>query len=266
MNRSAYALAVFKGHVDRAGLAERLSGKTVLELGPGDSVATAVIAAAYGARAILVDAGRFSASDIRPYLELCNTLEAHGLSPPPLQGAKTIEDVLNVCRARYLTRGVSSLAEIETSSVDFVFSHAVLEHIRKAEFLATFRQIARVLRYDGCCSHKVDLRDHLGGALNNLRFSDELWESEWMASSGFYTNRICFRDMCRAFEESGFQVTVLGVAKWPNLPTPQKAMAAPFRSAQPEELLVRGFDVMLRLDVNRRSTALTELSAPVANR
>jgi hypothetical protein len=26
--------------------------------------------------------------------------------------------------------------------------------------------------------------------LNNLRFSERIWESEFMAKSGFYTNRI----------------------------------------------------------------------------
>ena len=57
MEDSDYALRVFRTHVERTiGFVE---GRTVLELGPGDSVATAVCAAAYGAaRIYLVDAGR----------------------------------------------------------------------------------------------------------------------------------------------------------------------------------------------------------------
>jgi len=45
------------------------------------------------------------------------------------------------------------------------------------------------------CSHRVDLRDHFGSALNNLRFSDKKWELDWIANSGFYTNRIRLQEM-----------------------------------------------------------------------
>src|SRR5688572_16045409 len=43
MDNSGYARTVFDTHVERAGLAGKLRGKTVVELGPGDSVATAVV-------------------------------------------------------------------------------------------------------------------------------------------------------------------------------------------------------------------------------
>lgn len=46
MDTAQYALGVFSSHVQRAGLGGGLAGKTVLELGPGDSVATALIAKA----------------------------------------------------------------------------------------------------------------------------------------------------------------------------------------------------------------------------
>ena len=41
-----------------------------------------------------------------------------------------------------------------------------------------------MIRPGGLCSHVVDLKDHLGGALNNLRFSQRVWESRTMAGSG----------------------------------------------------------------------------------
>ncbi len=84
MDTAQYAIGVFSAHVERAGLAGRLAGKTVLELGPGDSVATALIAAAHGARALLVDAGAFARLDVAVYRQLADALRAAGLTPPPL--------------------------------------------------------------------------------------------------------------------------------------------------------------------------------------
>src|SRR6185312_11554022 len=70
MDTLRYAIDVFDYHVGRAGLTASLSGKTILELGPGDSVATAVIAAAHGACAILVDSGSFVRADVALYQAL----------------------------------------------------------------------------------------------------------------------------------------------------------------------------------------------------
>jgi hypothetical protein len=51
-------------HIKRGGLQNNLTDKVILELGPGDSLATIVIAYAYGARAILVDIGDFALNDV----------------------------------------------------------------------------------------------------------------------------------------------------------------------------------------------------------
>ena len=64
MDTASYALSVFDTHVERAGLRGALAGRTIVELGPGDGLATAVIAASYGARAILVDTGDYANKDL----------------------------------------------------------------------------------------------------------------------------------------------------------------------------------------------------------
>ena len=68
MDSAVYALGVFEWHMDRASLRGQLQGKFLLEMGPGDSIATAIIAYAFGARAILVDAGPFARADARALL------------------------------------------------------------------------------------------------------------------------------------------------------------------------------------------------------
>ena len=253
MDTARYAMDVFSSHVQRAGLTGRLAGKTVLELGPGDSVATALVAKALGARAILVDAGPFARPDVGAYRPLADALRAAGLDPPPLDDVTTLDELLAVCDASYLTHGLASLRGIADESVGLVFSQAVLEHVRKHEFLATQQALARILKPDGVCSHRVDLRDHLGGGLNNLRFSERLWESSFFAKSGFYTNRIGFDGMLKAFEQAGFEVQVTDVRRWDALPIDRRHLAGEFRHSADEVLTVSGFDVVLR---RRRSPML----------
>ncbi len=116
-----YAVDVFDRHF-RLAPAPLPDAFAVLELGPGDSLATAVIAASRGAGSVyLVDAGRFaSVEDVGSY----NALAAHLASlGRPVRGAPfaTVADMLAATNAHYLTEGVRSLASIPARSIDFVF-------------------------------------------------------------------------------------------------------------------------------------------------
>lgn len=241
-----YAAGVLDKHVAKAGLRGALVGKSVVEIGPGDSVATAVLARAHGARAILVDAGRFAKEDVDGYRRLCAFLLEKGLAPPDLGLAVDLEGILQACGARYLTNGLESLKSIDTASVDLIFSQAVLEHVRRHQFLDTLKECRRILKPDGVCSHRVDLKDHLGGGLNNLRFSDRVWESDFLSSSGFYTNRIQYTRMLEMFREGGFEIAMAQPNRWDTLPIDRRKLAAQFRSIPDDELCVSGFDVILR--------------------
>ena len=246
MDISGYAIEVFGRHAVMVGHQNSLSGKTVLELGPGDSIATAVIAAAHGAKAILVDTGRYVRPDIAPCIELGQSLSEMGLRPPDLSACAGVDEVLALCGAQYMTDGLASLKRIEAQSVDWMFSQAVLEHVRRREFVDTMRECRRILKPGGIGSHKVDLRDHLSDALNTLRFGERIWESELFAQSGFYTNRIRFGEMSEFFRQAGFDVEVTGVRRWSSLPTPRNRLAHEYREMPGDDLCVSGFDVLLR--------------------
>jgi hypothetical protein len=62
-----------------------------------------------------------------------------------------------------------------------------------AKTLGVSRKLAnhlgRALKPGGICVHRVDLKDHLGGGLSTLRFTDAIWESVLLRMSGFCTNR-----------------------------------------------------------------------------
>jgi predicted SAM-dependent methyltransferase len=245
MDQADYAVYVFQKHFARAQhFGERQF--VALELGPGDSLSSAIIAAAHGAtHTHLVDVGHFATHDLAVYRELASHLQVKGMRPPDLKCIRDIVELLKVCRATYHTHGLESMRSIPAQSVDFIWSHAVLEHLRRHEFADLVREMRRVLRSPGICSHQVDLQDHLGGALNHMRISSRWWETDWMAQSGFYTNRLTMSEMLGTFERAGFVVEVIATERWDRLPTPRAALAPEFQTRDTQELLVKGFEVLL---------------------
>lgn len=246
MDQSAYVIGVFNAHCERAGLKGDLKDRVILELGPGDSIATAIVAASHGATAILVDSGKYVSEDVNLYKSMAEDLERVGLNPPDLSSAKKIEDIVNLCGAVYHTAGLGSLKTIAQDSVDLIFSQAVLEHVREHEFLQTMVECKRVLKNNGIASHRVDLKDHLGGGLNNLRFSNRVWESDFFVRSGFYTNRIRFSRMIRLMKEAGFEIEYSKVDRWDAIPIERKKLAEEFSQESDDDLLIKGFDVVLK--------------------
>lgn len=145
MDDPAYALRIFRHHFARAGQLE--DNWTCLELGPGNSLLTALIAKTYGAGQVwLVDAGNFATTEIDGFIRLAAMLKAEGLNPPEIKPGMNVQDVLDLCNASYLTHGLESLKIIPGQSVDFVFSNAVLEHVRRAQFAATMAELYRIMK------------------------------------------------------------------------------------------------------------------------
>ena len=243
-----YSRSVFEKHLDRVRPSlSPLEGFVSVEMGPGDSVMTAVVAKALGGRrTYLVDVGAFAQTDVEPYRRAAESLRAEGLPAPDLASARTLDDVLKACDASYLTEGLASLRTIGDGEADFVWSHTVLEVVRLNDFDATLAELRRITRPGGMHSHRVDLKDLLQEGLNNLRFSERLWESRLMARSGFYTNRIRCSALLGRFKSAGLDAEVLNITRWPSLPLPRSALAPEFRGLSDEELLINGVDFIAR--------------------
>ena len=241
------AFKVFQMHSDAAGFAGR-RGYTVLELGPGDSVLTALFARSAGAaRTILVDQTRLASRQLRLFGAAEAMLLRKGLPVPGVTDAASPEDAMARLNCSYLVDGLESLRGLPTESVDFIFSNAVIEHVRKRDFAATVRELYRIMAPDGVASHWIDYRDHLQNKLNNLRFSESVWESDFMVSSGFYTNRLPAAEIRAQFEKAGFAVEVRDTQDWPcDLPTPQEAMSEPFAGMAPRDLMTMTNWLLLR--------------------
>lgn len=247
MDRPSYALQVMRLHMELANLSN-LDGMTVLELGPGDSLVTALVARALGAReVILVDGGRFCddrSLDLRPYTQMAELLAVSGFSCPDIQDCRCVAEVLEACNGRYLTNGRQSLTTLPSGGIDFLFSQAVLEHIRLEEFHSTVAEFSRLLAPGGITTHRVDLKDHLGGALHHLRFSRRLWESRFWSSAGFYTNRLRRTEILSVFVDVGLDIRLARELLWDEVPIAPSHLHSEFRSLGMDELRVQEFDLV----------------------
>lgn len=121
-----YAFLVFNALILKSYSPDFLVGKTILELGVGDSLATALIAATFKASSILVDNGPYANENIETYKNLYHYLRKLGLTPPDISCAESIEEYLNICGSCYMTSGLVDLKKLNAGCVDLIFSNAVL--------------------------------------------------------------------------------------------------------------------------------------------
>ncbi len=246
MDQPEYAHKVFSHHLRQAGLENR-PGLVMLELGPGDAVSSGLIAHLYGMRhSYLVDHQPQASRSLAVYRRLLDYMAQQGHRDLDLEAADSFEALLSRSHTTYLTDGLTSLRQIPAASVDFVWSQVALEMVRLRELQPILLELRRVLRPSGICSHCIDLSDLMVRSLNNLRFSQSLWESEFMASSGFYTNRLRLSQYLELFQRTGYQAEVVGLEYWDRLPVPQQALHPGYQGFPQEELRVREVDVLLR--------------------
>ena len=176
-----------------------------LELGPGDSIATGIVAHAFGAtKTYLIDVGDFVIKDIEYYKDFSEDLKKNKIRTLDISKVNSFDELLKEFNIIYLNEGLSSLEKIPEASVDFLFSHSTIEHIRLLELPKIINETNRLMKENGRISHNIDLMDHLDYSLNNLRFSEKTWESPLFANSGFYTNRLRYGQIIQLFEEAGF--------------------------------------------------------------
>ncbi|WP_326524825.1 class I SAM-dependent methyltransferase [Sphingomonas sp.] len=232
-----------RAHLDQAyGTGRAPPTGLCLEIGPGDSLYTACSAHAAGfSGSILVDAGAWADRDLEGFRAAARVA---GIAPDQIARWGSIDTALADLNSRYLTTGIDAMRSLADNSVDFIFSQAVLEHIRRHEYDAFIAETRRVLKPGGRSSHRVDLQDHLAHDLNNLRFGHKLWESDFFTSSGFYTNRLSYKDHVRAFEAAGYRINELNLDRFTK-PTVRRAkLAREFRDRSDDELTVMAFDIV----------------------
>ena len=247
MDNSSYVINNFESLVKFGNVNKSiLNNKNLLEVGCGDSIGSAVVAASYGMSSISVDVDSFATKEIEIYKKILNEINATRETSLDLSGVNSFEDLLEVCSASYFIRGTSSLKDIDSSSVDFIISQACLEHVRKNEFKEFVEETYRLSKQNSLSIHSIDFKDHLSYSLNNLRFSESLWESNFMASSGFYTNRLRYSEMKEIFLDAGFEIVRENKSLWKNIPLPINKFNKVFRDFDENDLKVKEAVICLK--------------------
>ncbi|MES1981080.1 MAG: methyltransferase domain-containing protein [Pseudomonadota bacterium] len=212
-----YFQSCFRDYFEILGIAEDevenyLSGKQLLEYGPGDVPGVALLMVAYGAeRVTCVD--RFALltmtqknADI--LLELMGRLD----EVPRKRAAQCFRQPgqpfsgFNPERIQYLIQA-NGLSELH-GEVDLIFSRAVLEHVN--DLHATFDDMAQALRPEGTVIHQVDLKSHglhRQNPLDFLTWSTVLWS--WMHSHKGVPNRWRVDRYRDIMQRSGFETLLM---------------------------------------------------------
>ncbi len=217
---------------------------SLLELGPGDTIATALFAAAAGVRRIwLMDVGDHASTDMAAYRAIAGRISGDFAAGLDFSDRAALLASLG---ATYLTGGLADLAVIPDGAVELTLSYTVLEHVRRAEFVPLLAELHRVTAPGGLGHHLVDLMDHLGGGLNNLRWGDAVWEHPAVAGSGFYTNRMDREEITAAAEAVGFETAIPYISRWDAPPAVK--LHRQFAGRPPDRLCEASFGLHLRRD------------------
>jgi SAM-dependent methyltransferase len=148
------------GPAERRAAARPFADLKVLEVGPGQTLGSAVLLACAGARVTVAD--RFLArwdSDFHPafYRALREKVRGRGDEYVAAIDRLLAADAFTPEVIRCHARGCEELWKIG-ARFDVVFSNAVLEHVEDLE--ATVRNLAAVTVRGGHGFHQVDFRDH----------------------------------------------------------------------------------------------------------
>ena len=239
MNKIDYSKRIFFGHLGDLKSIKDVKEPVILEIGPGDGIATAIYSRVYNSpKVYLIDIEEFADTNIKKYKEIILSLKNEkNFENINLSSLNNLSHLLKEFNTYYLTNGVKSFKKIENLSVDYIFSHSVMEHIRLSSLDAMIKEMNRVLKVGGLVSHNINYKDHLSDSLNNLRFSKSIWESNFFANSGFYTNRVPAIEMHKKFIDSGFEIISQNFGSWKELPLKRKYIHKEFSKYSDKELI-----------------------------
>ncbi|WP_295456556.1 class I SAM-dependent methyltransferase [uncultured Thiodictyon sp.] len=226
----SYNVGVCRHHI---GAAQRLGslaplGQTLVEIGPGGNLGNALILIASGARRVYcVDNYRhvdFQFKLTQFYRDLIADILAHPdqlpITDPALwdrrRAAQALAEAVtfardtvtfNPDRIAYLAPCDAQTIPLPDQSIDVLFSHAVLEHVKHPA--AVCREFSRIIKPGGYFSHVIDLRDHFDPCgLAMLRYPAWLWHLMSSNSHG-HVNRCRAAHFEQFFRDAGLTLLQL---------------------------------------------------------
>lgn len=187
-----------------------IENKTIVELGPGDTLSAALFILAYGAARVFC----FDRFELVFNIEKNSAIARHILSGLPKDRQQQLQKTISFnaqgqvlwdkARLMYLHNREERI-DLEESSVDLIVSNAVLEHVQDLENL--FSTMGRILRPGGLMVHAADLRSHglhYATPLDFLAVSEGLWRC--MTYYRGAPNRARKSDYEKLMERHGFDI------------------------------------------------------------
>lgn len=188
--------------------------KLILEIGPGNSLAMAMLFIAHGAKKVyLVDRFKhlfWDNRDIDCHKKIMEEIKESG-APYASSVVNSISFDNNRNTINFDSNKIeyrctdTTILPFADDSIDCVFSNAVLEHVHNSK--QVINELARVTKKGGIGIHEIDFRDHFvkQKPLRLLRYPEWLWNIMSWNRPG-YTNRLRFSDYLSLFKLAGFDI------------------------------------------------------------
>ena len=229
-----------------------LSGKRILEYGPGDLPGVALLMVAHGAQAVicvdrfaLVQLSEKNLAVIHDVLDSLD-VEQRTRALSCFLHKDNLAAGFNPERIRYHIdpSGLSGLH----NEIDLALSRAVLEHVN--DLPATFADMHAAMKRDAIAIHLVDLKSHGMHQTNPLDFltwSDTLWRLMYKHKG--VPNRVRVTSYRTIPAQAGFDIISIEstlLAETADVRAVRPALAAPFRDVTDEDLRCLGFWLVCR--------------------
>jgi hypothetical protein len=224
-----------------------LSGKTLLEYGPGDMPGVAVLLVGLGAEKVYcVDRFPLVSLDERNVQVMQRLIES-ATPERRLRMLSCFTDEtqlalgLDPARVEYLVKpnGLSGLQ----SEIDLVYSRAVMEHVNDLE--ATFRDMLTAMRKGALAIHQVDLGSHglhRHHPLDFLEPSPALWSAMFSAKGVPNRWRVDrYRQILSACQVKLVELCPTKLADPRHVDAVRPKLAKPFRGIASDDLAWLGF-------------------------
>ncbi len=197
---------IISRQIERHGFSIR--GKSVLEIGPGNSFINAYNFLHAGARSVTL---------IDKYPRHCDSTVQRSFVRSEIDFFKMrwdidrleyVDDESCMPNPKYIRFISGDLGEIDFDErVDFIYSIAVLHHVR--DLPGYIRKMSNILASGGMVFHVIDLKDKFhffGNPFLFYKYSDFTWDRLLTEDAMTYTNRVRYREYIDLFASNGFEL------------------------------------------------------------
>ena len=201
-----YCKSIFNQHVLK--IKKNSSVKNILEIGPGDSCYSALLALRNDFKNItLID------KDSDQLLSTLKNLKEMGIKIKKINSYGNLNvfsfnEKKKSIKVYILKEDFKNIPSIKLPSNDIIFSNAVLQHLDKNQLINLLEFCEKVSSNKTIHSHQIRFTDHITGAnqyFDHYKVPKIIWESKLLKKFPFWTNRFNFNKFSKIFNSFGLK-------------------------------------------------------------